>query len=340
MQKHLITHTLLLTLLFGISLLHAADLPNSIADFAEAGTRLRISLPNASFEEGSETPDNWTTLTRYVGDRYLWETAVVSTGKRSISTRSTRYRYGRWLSHPIDVQKAGFSWYTLTGKVKTKENNGEVYLSIAWLDREGHLINTADSPMRPSGDNDWETVTANGLPPDGTVRVSIWCMSNNNRGQTWFDDLKLTITQFPAVGKASYDQFLLEHPNHPLAIAAHLMRVRELMSQAKWIRERGLYNAAEQNRASKLYAQAAGILRNDSVLKKAVAAAAKDLNEEKVRFDALIDKALWEAAITAEAGNDTAKARIYLSTIITRAKNAALKAEAEDRITRLNRRSD
>ena len=334
MQKHLITLTLLLTLLLAIPLLHAVDPPNSnnptIEDLAEAGTPLRISLPNASFEDGSDAPDNWTTLARYVVDHYLWETAVVFTGERSISTRYTEYRYGRWLSDPIDVQKAGFSWYTLTGKVKTKRNNGEVYLLIAWLDREGHLIKTTDSPMFPFGDNDWETVTVNGLPPDGTVSVSIWCISNDNRGQTWFDDLKLTVTQFPAVGKASYDQFLLEYPNHPLAIAAHLMRVQDLMSQAKWISERGRRNTAKRKRASQLYAEAASIARNDSVLKQATEAAGKDFAVEKARFEALIDKALWEAAINAEAGNDIDKARIYLLTIITRDNDADLKARAED----------
>ena len=322
----------------------AADPPNrdkpGLQDLAQGGTLLRIQLANSSFEDGTDAPNNWTTLTQYIGDHYVWDTSVASVGQRSIATRGTSFRYGRWLSEAIDVQKAGFSFYSLTGSVKTIRNNGEVYLSIAWLDKNGYLITTSDSPMLPEGDNDWQQITVNALPPDGTVSVSVWCISNHNDGRTWYDDLKLTVTQFPAVGHKSSDQFLAEHPSHPLALAAHLMRVRALMTQAKWIKEKGFYDPAEQKRAAQLYAQAAAIQRNDSVLAKAAAAAGKTLSEEQVRFEALIDKALWEAAITAAASNDKEKVREYLSQIVTRNKDAELKAAAQKWIQEIDRQTE
>ena len=333
MLNRFIIFSLLLILLSVTSSVRAVDPTNgdkpTRADLAQAGTLLRISLANPSFEDGTESPANWTPLSGYVGEQYLWDTTVASTGQRSIAVRGTRYFYGRWESAAIDVQKAGFSWYTLTGAVKTQENNGEVYLSIAWLDGNGVMITTSDSEMLPFGDNDWQSITLNALSPDGAVSVSVWCISNHNHGQTWFDNLKLTVTQLPAVGKGSYDQFLKEHSAHPLALSAHLMRVRALMTEAKWIREEDYYGPDEQRRASALYAQAAAIARKDSVLQKAAAAAGKDLAQEKEQFEALIDIALWETVIAADKAGNTATVREYLSKIVGRNRSPGDKAEAE-----------
>lgn len=295
----------------------------------QEGTLLPIDLANPSFEDGTESPNNWTPLFEEIDGTYLWDTEFASVGQRSLSIARTRYDYGRWSSDAIDVQKAGFSWYTLTGEVKTVENNGEVYLSIAWFDSQDAVITTSDSEMLPPGDANWQEVVLNALPPDGAVSISVWCISNHNEGQTWFDNLKLTVTQLPAVGKESYDQFLIEHPAHPLALAAHLMRVRALMTEAKWIREEGFYDPEAQKRASTLYAQAAAIARNDSVLEKAAAAAGKDLALEKEQFETWIDIALWEAIKAAHNGADIAKLRQYLSKVVERNRNPDSKAAAE-----------
>ena len=57
--------------------------------------------PNPSFEVGEKGPESWTPLTEYIGDNYLWDTETVHSGKRSLSTRVTRYRYGRWRSEHL-----------------------------------------------------------------------------------------------------------------------------------------------------------------------------------------------------------------------------------------------
>ena len=333
MSNRFTIFSLLLILLLATSPAQAVDPPNpdkpAIADLAQTGRLLRISLANPSLEAGTESPNNWTPLFEEIDGTYLWETEFASVGRRSLSISRTRYDYGRWSSDAIDVQKAGFSWYTLTGDIKTQGNNGEVYLSIAWLDSDGNMIATADSAMLPLGDNDWQAVTIKALPPDKAAQASVWCISNHNSGQTWFDNLKLTVTQLPAVGKGSYDQFLKEHPTHPLAIDAHLMRVRSVMTKAKWIREEGFYDPDAQKRASQLYAQAAGITRDNAVLKQATTTAGKASTDETDRFEALIDEALWLAVFTAYNGGDITNTRQYLSKIVQRDRDPDFKATAE-----------
>lgn len=337
MSKHLIIGIVFLFLLLSTPFLQAQPVPgggpggnvgvgNGPGDGpgAEPGDdnqpKPAVTLANPSFELGADAPDNWTPLTGYVGDQYVWDTAVVSAGTRSISTYSTRWEYGRWSSDALAVEGDGFQWYTLSGKVKTLGNNGEVYLSIAWLDKDGALITTSDSPMLPAGDNDWSTLTVSALPPDGAVKYSAWCISNHNAGQTWFDALELTRTHFATTGTVSYEQFLIDQPTHPLAIEANLMQVQELMTKAKWTKEDDFYNTAGQLRASQFYAAAAKIPRKDAVYTNVFTALHEDAGERaaalaaaQARFDGLINDALWSAVVTSEAGGDSEKSKEYLS---------------------------
>ena len=349
MLYRLVTTILLLTLLFSSVSLHAQGIPGE-GDNGGRGTpgtgggntgtggggnikpgqedsvnptpaAVAVDLLNASFETGTDAPDDWTPLTVFVdGELYLLDTEVFSTGKQSISIRYTRYFYGRWSSDAITVGGDGFQWYTLTGKVKTLGNNGEVYLLIAWLNQDGDILSTSDSPMLPSGDNDWSTLTVSALPPDGAVKLSVWCISNHNAGQTWFDALALTRTVFTTDNTVSYAQFLLDYPSHLLAIEANVMQVQELATKAKWTKEDDFYNSDGQLRASKLYAQAAGIPRDDTVFANVFTALHEDSEERakalaaaKARFDGLIDESLWHAVRTSEAGGDSERAQEYLS---------------------------
>lgn len=279
-----------------------------------------VALANPSFELGADAPDNWTPLIGYVGDQYVWDTAVVSAGTRCVSIHYTRWEYGRWSSDALAVEGDGFQWYTLAGKVKTVRNNGEVYLLIAWFDKDEAMITTSDSAMLPEGDNDWSTLTVSALPPDGAVKLSAWCISNHNAGQTWFDDLELTRTHFPTTGAVSYGQFLIDQPAHPLAIEANVMQVQELMTKAKWTVEEDFYNTDGQLRASRLYGAAAAISRKDAVFTNVFTALHDDAAERaaalaaaKARFDGLINETLWHAVVTSEAGGDSEKSKEYLS---------------------------
>ena len=281
---------------------------------------LDTGLLNPSFEQGTDAPDNWTTYTGEVAGEYAWDAAVFSAGAKSVSTHGTRWRYGRWSSGWLAVEADNFQWYTLSGKVKTTANNGEVYLSIAWFDKDGAMITTSDSAMMSEGDNGWSTLTVSALPPSGALTLSAWCISNHNDGQTWFDDLALTRTAFPTTSSVSYGQFLIEYSTHPLAVEANMMQVQELMTEAKWTMEDDFYNTDGQLSASRLYGQAAGIQRKDTVYANVFTALYSDAAERaralaaaKARFDGLIDNALWEAVQTSEAGGDTVKAQEYLS---------------------------
>jgi len=145
--------------------------PDATTDDAGPCPVFESRLANLSFEEGADAPDNWTTHTGLVIGEYAWDDAVFSDGAKSISTHGTRWRYGRWMSDWQAVEGDGYEWHTLSGKVKTTANNGEVYLSIAWYDKNGDVITTSDSEMMPAGDNDWTTLTVNALPPDGALLV-------------------------------------------------------------------------------------------------------------------------------------------------------------------------
>ena len=276
-----------------------------------------IPLKNASFEQGSDTPLGWTPL-HLPPDQYLWDGAVASLGSRSLSILGTRYFYGRWESEAVDVSKGGYNWYSLSSDVKTASNDGEVYLCLAWFNTQGEMIATSDSQMVSFGDNDWHSVEVNALPPEDAKTFSVWCISNHNSGVAWFDNIKLKLTQFQAQGKVSYDQFLVEYPTSVFVISALTMPVRSLMTEAKWIRESGFYDPGEQLKASKLYAEAAGIVLNESVLKRVTTSSDGDFNAEKNRFEALIDEALWEAAKAANNGDAPAEAQSYLSEIAKR----------------------
>ena len=279
-----------------------------------------VDLLNASFETGTDAPENWTPLAPDVGHHYNWDSEVALLGERSISVGFTRYFYGRWSSDALAIEGAGFQWYTLTGKVATVANNGEVYLAIAWLNQDGDVLTSSDSPMLPVGDNDWSTVTVSALPPADAAQLRVWCVCNHNDGEAWFDALELTRTAFTAANAVSYAQFLLDYPTHPLAIEANVMQVQELMTEAKWIKEDGFYVPAAQLRASELYAQAAGVVREDTVFSGVFAALhpndegqrAEALTAAQTRFDGLIDLALWNAVQTSESGGDTEQADALL----------------------------
>ena len=287
-------------------------------------------LANASFELGTDAPANWTPLTEYVDDQYIWDTAVVSAGTRSISTHYTRWEYGRWTSDAIAVETGGYQWYTLSGQVKTQGNNGEVYLAIAWYDTDGSLINTSDSPMLSEGSNDWTTVTVSALPPGGATTLSAWCISNHNAGQSWFDDLSLKRTHFAAAGAVSYDQFLIDHPTDPLAIEAIMMRIQERITSAKWTREADFYGTDALLNASVLYGEAAEMPREDAVIAKVLAALHQRPAERikaraaiRDRFKGLRIRALREALDTAAAGGKFERAEKFGTTLTTLLGNAA-----------------
>ena len=287
-----------------------------------------VALANASFELGTDAPDNWTPFEE--AENYVWDTGEVSAGEHSLSIHGTRWFYGRWSSDAIAVEAGGYQWYTLSGQVKTQGNNGEVYLALAWYDTDGALINTSDSPMLSEGSNDWATVTVSALPPAGATTLSVWCISNHNAGRTWFDGVALKRTHFAAAGAASYDQFLIDHPTDALAIEAIMMRVQERITSAKWTREADFYNTDGLLDASVLYGEAAEMPRKDAVIAKVLAALHQRPAERlkagaaiRERFKGLRIRALRAALETAGAGGNTERAEKFRTTLSTLLDQAA-----------------
>lgn len=291
----------------------------------ERNPPVSVVIPNASFEQGVDAPSSWMAFAEDTSEHYIWDSNIYWAGSRSVSIRNTAYAYGRWLSESIAVEQSGYQWYTLEGKVTTHGNNGEVYLAIAWLTQDGIMIQTSDTPMLAEGENEWSTLTVSALPPANASSLSVWCISNHNDGQAWFDDVQLTRTGFTASGVVSYTQFVTEYPSDVLAVEANVMQVRELMTHAKWIKEGDFYNTDVQLSASKLYAEAASVERNDTVYTSVFTVLHTDeleraaaLSAAQSRFDTLIDESLRKAIDTADAGNDAAKVAQYLETLEAR----------------------
>lgn len=303
-------------------------------------TIVPIQLPNSSFEQGTESPLNWTPLSLELYETYQIDTEVSSLGQRSLVIFGTRFDYGRWESDAVSVQQGGYSWYSLTGDVKTASSNGKVYLSLAWFDKDGAMLTTSDSDMLPLGDNDWQSVAVNALPPAGATTLRVWCISNHNEGYTWFDNIALQLTQLPAQGKVSYEQFLEQYPAHRFVLDAMTMEVRSLMTEAKWIREAGFYDPAAQLKSAKLYAEAASVKRNDLVLQQSTLASGKDLSAETERFESLIDSALNEAIKGAHNGDDSSHLRQYLSQVASRDRSPELTSLATTWINELDTEGD
>ena len=336
MKKRLTVGSAALVLFLSILLIHPVPAPGqgpgdngggggggNVGDTNGGGAPaapIDVIIPNASFEQGTDTPEQWTTYTGDFSGEYSWDATVSSTGSKSASTHGTRWGYGRWSSALLAVETDGYQWYTLSGKAKTDANNGEVYLSIAWYTSNATLITTSDSPMLTAGDNDWSTLTVKALPPANAAYLSAWCISNNNDGQTWFDDLDLTRTRFAATGAKTYEQFIQDQASHPLAVEANMMQVQQLLTKAKWTMEDDFYDSEKQLAASRLYGQASQVVRNDTVYTQVFDAVYDDATERaaavadaQARFDGLINHALWKAAVTSEAGGDTTASEAYVS---------------------------
>ena len=296
------------------------------------GTPVDVAIPNASFEQGTDVPEKWTTHSGEVSGAYGWDTSVQTDGKKSISTSGTRWGYGRWSSAILSIPTDGYQWHSLSGQVKSTGNNGEVYIAIAWYDANLGLITTSDSAMLGDGDNDWSTLTVNALPPANAAYFAAWCISNHNDGVTWFDGLGLRRTKFAAAGAKTYAQFIIDQPAHPLAVEANVMQVKQLITAAKWTAEEDYYDSAKQLAAAALYGKAAAATRVDAVYQAVFAALHDNVKERdtavkdaQTRFDKLIDDALFNAIQTAKAGGDTTAADKYEALLQKRKKTVPVR---------------
>jgi hypothetical protein len=100
------------------------------------------------------------------------------------------------------------------------------------------------------------------------------------------------------------------------------------------MKEKGVYDPKAQKRASEVFAQAAAVPRLDDVLSKAVPAI--DLAAVQQAYEALVDKALWQAAITAHDGQDFDAARGHLEQIVQRNQTPNLVEDAQQMLDTLS----
>ena len=83
--------------------------------------------------------------------------------------------------------------YEFSGWVRTEEASGNTRLVCRWLGSgTRRLADLATESV--SGSRPWHRVTAEGKAPRGTLWAQVLCISANNAGAAWFDDLALVET--------------------------------------------------------------------------------------------------------------------------------------------------
>ena len=80
--------------------------------------------------------------------------------------------------------------YELSGWVKTRDATGVTRLVCAWLGKGTRRVGDVRTKTL-AGTNDWTQLTARGRAPSSAKWAQIQCVSSNNAGTAWFDDLAL-----------------------------------------------------------------------------------------------------------------------------------------------------
>ena len=103
--------------------------------------------------------------------------------------------------------------YELTAWVKTKDATGANEVRCNWLAQGARAIGSMVTKGL-TGTHGWTKVTARGNAPAGTLHVQVSCISSQNEGAAWFDDITLT-------RKGSDKNILLPNPDFELVREPH-----------------------------------------------------------------------------------------------------------------------
>ena len=108
--------------------------------------------------------------------------------------------------------------YELSGWVRTDEATGTTRLLCRWLGSGTRYLQDLGTET-VAGSRPWHKVTARGTAPRGTLWAQILCVSANNAGTAWFDDLVLV--EVDTDGTAGQDNLLQPNPGFELVSETH-----------------------------------------------------------------------------------------------------------------------
>jgi TolA-binding protein len=182
-------------------------------------------------------PDGWAKWGE-IG-AWSWDSSVGKTGSRSLSIANSRWNVG-WAGPSFSADgsySSVYPCYTLTGWVRADLTTGRTYLSVAWHGSGGWICNTDSKWTRNSTNGQWVKLSVMALPPVGATSGQVFVRSDKNEGQVWFDDISLTLEEFPVTGEkpsqdapeggqlAPYSCFVRDYPSQAgeaqLALAAY-----------------------------------------------------------------------------------------------------------------------
>ena len=143
-------------------------------------------IPNPSFEKGKDQPAHWSQKTHsgWKIVRYLWDTRVKHSGRRSVMIASYPPQKTCWGSWVTELEiTGGIPWYfSAWGKIQKSTKSG----LLGWIWNEGH---SPVSFMSFGGDSDWSYSGKTVDMPEGTYTIRIGMEFRYSNGRAWADDV-------------------------------------------------------------------------------------------------------------------------------------------------------
>ncbi|MCJ8013683.1 fibronectin type III domain-containing protein [Paenibacillus sp. KQZ6P-2] len=166
----------------------------NFADWTITPTGEPVSVPNASFEDGTGTPDFWTEVSTEGNPSVTWDSDLARTGSRSakIVNAASEDKGGWSLSDTNMIAIDSSASYTFKAWVKTSDVNATdgARAVITCYRSDGTVTGNASFSNEVRGTNGWTQLTVNAVTPADAAKIRI-DLELNGAGTAWFDDVGL-----------------------------------------------------------------------------------------------------------------------------------------------------
>lgn len=152
----------------------------------------RNQLNNGSLDVNHGRHPGWWNPGRFEGsakDGTLETSDAGRNGSKCVSISKSGARCA-WDATPIPVDPG--KKYKVTAWIKTQDATGNNQIALYWY--KGNMWTYTGEVRSESvtGTSDWRKVTVEGVCPADACLVRVNLISENNTGQTWFDDIELS----------------------------------------------------------------------------------------------------------------------------------------------------
>ncbi|MCU6709673.1 carbohydrate binding domain-containing protein [Paenibacillus sp. J5C_2022] len=147
--------------------------------------------PNGGAENGTTSPDDWTTWNQSSSGTFAWDSSTRHWGNKSLKITNATTDHSAWIAQmnaPVSLTKT----LQLSAWIKTLSVAGTqgAFISVEAKDSAHNVLATYRIPF-VSGTNDWKKYTLSFNPPAGTAYLYIVGNLYSASGTVWFDDFEL-----------------------------------------------------------------------------------------------------------------------------------------------------